>query len=358
MICNDVIVNGVSPSFTLTTTAWKEFSVMEDLTIPIQKPDMKRINTLNIEATITEFEVVRTPITNANFEGIISTGYKLIVKGSLIQYIEYIADSCEQTSHSAHFEVPFCTYIVLPDYYEIGNSISVDAIVEDVYVSQSSARTFFKNVTMFVYANICCGVADVDLPSLVLKPKEPKYVSIYDEGIHTENAYIISSKLPQAIFVSASDDSSIELLTTLPTGYSFNFDNNYLYIEKGASSTTIEFQILSLPCSVVYTLNVIIEDPTKLEFTVETPESVSDISTEDAYALSYNKSSTEDGLITIATDKTGILTYTSEDTGFSFKDNILTISQAEASSATLYFEFNHSGFIEELEIKIAVYTPS
>lgn len=354
MICNDVIVNGVSPSFTLTTTAWKEFSVMEDLTIPIQKPDMKRINMLNIEATITEFEVVRTPITTANFEGVISTGYKLIVKGSLIQYIEYIADSCEQTSHSAHFEVPFCTYIVLPDYYEIGNSISVDAIVEDVYVSQSSARTFFKNVTMFVYANICCGVADVDLPSLILEPKDTEAVTIYDEGIQTENAYILSSSLPQAIFVSASDGSSVELLTTLPTGYTFYSDEGYILIDAEASSTTIEFQLLSLPCSVTYTLNVIIEDPTKFEFTIDTPDSVIDVSTEDAYIFTYDTTLLEDGLITIVPDKTGILTYTSEDTGYSFEDNLLTISQKEATSTTLYFEFDHNGFIEELSIEISV----
>ncbi len=260
MNCNNIIINGVNPVFPLETSAWKEFSVMENLCIPPQKPDMKKITSLNIEAKITDFEVVKTPITNANFEGIISTGYKLIVKGKLVQFIEYIADNCEQSAHSAHFEVPFCSYIVLPDYYEVGNSISVEAITEDVYVEQTSKRCFFKNVTLFIFADICCGIADENqpIPNVTAENEE---ILIDNTGVNVFTVEIPENILPQRLNITSTPQARINPITLLPEGY--KFEKGVLTIPKETAGTTLGFEIISTPCNVNFTVNIIVKSDKK-----------------------------------------------------------------------------------------------
>ena len=56
----------------------------------------------------------------ASREGQILTGWKLIIEGVLDHKIEYVADLPEQSVHSAHFRVPFSTFIILPEDFVEG----------------------------------------------------------------------------------------------------------------------------------------------------------------------------------------------------------------------------------------------
>ncbi len=354
MNCNNIIVNGVSSVFPLSTTAWKEFSVMETLCIPVQKPDMKRITSLNIDAKITEFEVVRTPVTNANFEGVVSTGYKLIVKGKLIQFIEYVADSCEQSAHSAHFEVPFCTYIVLPDYYMPGNSITVDAIVEDVYVEQTSKRCFFKNVTMFVYADVCCGVANVELPVPVIKASD-KSVFIEEVGINVFNIEICENDLPQIINILSDPLAPINLVSALPTGYAYN--SNILTIANGSQGATLVFEIESTPCNVSFTVNVIINSPPKVSMISQTPSNLKvQQLTDNDILINFNANTKSAGVASFVVEPYDVLSLVGVlPVGYSYSNNILTI-QNNAQDAGLNF-ISKSGICDtSVSLKIDVDT--
>ncbi len=352
MTCNNIIINGVNPVFPLSTSAWKEFSVMENLVIPQQKPNIKRITSLNIAAEILSFEVVRTPVTNKNFEGIISTGYKLIVKGKLIQFIEYIADKCEQTAHSAHFEVPFCTYVVLPDYYVPGNSITVNSIVEDVFVEQTSSRSFFKNVTMFVYADVCCGVVDSGLPVPEVIAADPSVI-IEDKGINVFDVYVCDNNLPQIINILSNPFAEIDLQNALPTGYSYN--SGVLTIHSGAQGATFEFSIESIPCKVPFTVNVIVQTPPEVSMISQTPTSlVVNQSSESEFSLEFDPNTKLDGVASFIVQPYDIMKKVgSLPSGYSFKNNTLTIKN-NATSAELNFETNSSECSVNVVLKVDV----
>ncbi|MCC0634599.1 DUF3794 domain-containing protein [Clostridioides sp. ZZV15-6388] len=123
-----------------------------------------------------------------NAEGTCLNGRKLIVNGLLKQKIVYTALVDEQSVHSAHYEVPFLAYII--PYakfecltYEEGIVISppgkpivtingyrynpklgievdlceefiVNSCIEDIYVNDLDKRTIFKNITLFLKAQL------------------------------------------------------------------------------------------------------------------------------------------------------------------------------------------------------------
>ncbi|GAA0066757.1 TPA: DUF3794 domain-containing protein [Clostridium perfringens] len=150
---------------------WLQMSIPETLNIPTQKPDMEQINSVNVSVNILRQEVIKVPESatvngelQPNLEGKISTGRKIIVEGELCQKIVYTANDEEQSVHSAHFYVPFSSYIVVPKELNISSdptaapvdslniNYQVNACIEDVIVRMVDERTILKQVTMLVYA--------------------------------------------------------------------------------------------------------------------------------------------------------------------------------------------------------------
>ncbi|MEG2354357.1 MAG: DUF3794 domain-containing protein, partial [Clostridium sp.] len=103
---------------------------------------------------VLKFHMIKTPVIRSN-EGQILTGYKLIVHGVINEVIEYTADEAEQSVHSAHYSIPFTTFIVLPENYSSGN-VEVHPVVEDIYFKQVDSRTVFANATILIKVAICC----------------------------------------------------------------------------------------------------------------------------------------------------------------------------------------------------------
>ena len=134
---------------------FKQFSVDENLTIPKQKPDVEDILDVMAEVEITATTIIKTPVVTS-FEGQRLTGWKLIVEGKLIQKIVYIADVPRQSVHAAHYEVPFSTFLVLPEDFNECQKIRVVGYVEDVYSKLLDPRTIFKNVTLRVEEILNC----------------------------------------------------------------------------------------------------------------------------------------------------------------------------------------------------------
>ena len=146
---------------------WMQLYIPETLSIPTQKPDAESINAVNISVNILRSEVITTPSSfpQANVEGKILTGRKLIVEGQLCQLVDYTANDTEQSVHSAHFYVPFSAYIVVPETITFtaanGTTTTVDSLnvdfqvgacIEDLSVQLLDPRTFLKRVTLLVYA--------------------------------------------------------------------------------------------------------------------------------------------------------------------------------------------------------------
>lgn len=140
-------------SVDLGITNFKQMSVEEYLYIPEEKPDVEQINGVTGIIEIVKCSVIETGKITSQ-EGQKLRGYKLIVHGVLRQIVEYTACEPEQSVHSAHYDIPFSTFIVLPEGYSIGSKIEIEGLVEDIYYNEVNCRLFFTNATILVNAKI------------------------------------------------------------------------------------------------------------------------------------------------------------------------------------------------------------
>lgn len=142
---------------------WMQMYIPETLEIPPQKPDIEDINSINVTVDIMRSEVIKTPISlNESYEGKKVTGRKLIIEGTLCQQVSYTANVEDQSIHSAHFYVPFSSYIVVPLEYtfpgttkpvdSLNINYDVNACIEDLSACILDNRRILKQVTLLLYA--------------------------------------------------------------------------------------------------------------------------------------------------------------------------------------------------------------
>lgn len=154
---------------------WKQMHISETLQIPDVKPDIEQINSVDISVDIFRSQVVKTPrsyndagttpVEEPSLEGKLLTGRKLIIEGQLCQKIVYTALKEEQSVHSAHFYVPFSSYIVVPKTISFSNAngttviedsynvnFEVNSCVEDVTTCVLGTRNILKQITLMLYA--------------------------------------------------------------------------------------------------------------------------------------------------------------------------------------------------------------
>lgn len=134
-------------------TTFKQINVDEYLSIPDVNPDIEEINSINAEIEIKNCYVIETPKTTS-VEGQILTGYKLIIHGMLKQVIQYTASEPEQSVHSAHYNITFSNFIILPKNYNLGCKLDVSGDVEDIYYDVINPRYFFKSVSLLLKAKM------------------------------------------------------------------------------------------------------------------------------------------------------------------------------------------------------------
>lgn len=160
-ICNPADVTAVIRN----TPYWKQMYIPEQVTVPVLKPDIESINSVDITTKIIRKEVIITPSsTTPNLEGKSLSGRKLIVEGVLQQTINYTALDTLQSVHTFHSYIPFSSYIVVPAQIDFGTpdspnivdslyiNFEVNACVEDVSVSLLSPTQILKQVTLLLYA--------------------------------------------------------------------------------------------------------------------------------------------------------------------------------------------------------------
>lgn len=150
-VSNLIEYSGIADNLPVNPTAFKQFSVQETMCLPAAKPDIEQIIKVMAEVVITSTRVIKTPKATS-LEGQILTGYKLIVEGEVRQKVEYVADEPTQSVHAAHFNMPFSTFIILPEDFEIGTPLVVTGYIEDIFAQQIDKRCIFKNITVLVTA--------------------------------------------------------------------------------------------------------------------------------------------------------------------------------------------------------------
>lgn len=154
-----------------TGDQWVQFFIPEIVDIPNQKPNIEGLVGVHSCIEIISQRVVKTPVvtgytsangqfisgdTIPNAEGTKLTGKKLVIEGFIRQKIIYTALNSEQSLHSAHFIMPFSTFIILDKDTPLSKKFNVLPYIEDVYALQLSTRSVFKNTTIFISAVPIC----------------------------------------------------------------------------------------------------------------------------------------------------------------------------------------------------------
>lgn len=177
--CDNVSYVGIASGNSLSralqcspaSNQWVQFFVPKILDIPVQKPDLEGIVTVNSCVEIISQRVVNTPVvtgyTNANgvfvpgedipnAECTHLTGKKLIIEGVIHQKVIYTALVAEQSLHSADFAIPFSTFIIVGANEPLTQDFMIYPYLEDVFTCQLSERSIFSNNTIFIKAVPVC----------------------------------------------------------------------------------------------------------------------------------------------------------------------------------------------------------
>ena len=96
-LCNPADVTDVISQYPY----WLQMNVSETLEIPVLKPDVEQINSVNISVDIFRADIIKVPVSPvdangdyvSNLEGKVSTGRKLIIEGNYVKKL-YIQLMC------------------------------------------------------------------------------------------------------------------------------------------------------------------------------------------------------------------------------------------------------------------------
>lgn len=133
---------------------FKQFNVDNTFCIPMVKPDIEQLVKVWAKVKIHSHKLIKTPV-GESLEGQVLNGYKLILMGEISMKYEYVSLTKEQSVHTAHNTVPFCTYIVMPKDFNPVSSILPLLWIEDIYSEQLNNRCVYSNITIMASAEIC-----------------------------------------------------------------------------------------------------------------------------------------------------------------------------------------------------------
>lgn len=122
--------------------------------IPDQKPDIEQIVKVWAHPCIKCEKLVKTPV-GTSLEGQTITGYKYLIEGYITLKIEYVALEAEQSLHTAHTDIPFCSYVVLPQKFNERSLINPSILIEDINSMQMDCRCIYNNITFMTIVDLC-----------------------------------------------------------------------------------------------------------------------------------------------------------------------------------------------------------
>ncbi|MGL5066532.1 MAG: SPOCS domain-containing protein [Sarcina sp.] len=145
--------NVASVSICVTISSFKQQALSKSITLPLAKPDIEEIDDVVVEVLVDDSYVVETMVSESH-EGQNLSGFKLIIHGRLKMSIEYTALLPTQPMHSAHCEVPFSSFLILPPDYVQGSYVEVSTELENMEVDLIDCRSAMVNVIFLIIAKI------------------------------------------------------------------------------------------------------------------------------------------------------------------------------------------------------------
>ncbi len=133
---------------------FKQTNVDYVFCIPNQKPDIEQIVKVWANPFIECEKLVKTPV-GTSLEGQRITGYKYLIEGYITLKVEYVALETEQSLHTAHTDIPFCSYVVMPEGFNKNALITPNILIEDINSLQMDCRCIYNNITFMTIVDLC-----------------------------------------------------------------------------------------------------------------------------------------------------------------------------------------------------------
>ena len=145
------VTQPVSVSVATSISNFKQLSIGTKLHLPCAKPDIETIGDVDATISIQDSYVIETAPSVSNERQRLN-GYKLIVHGTAEIILEYTALLPDQSLHSAHWSVPFTTFVIMPVDYTADMQLEVSAVLEDVDGILLNPRCIEASVVLLVFA--------------------------------------------------------------------------------------------------------------------------------------------------------------------------------------------------------------
>jgi hypothetical protein len=138
---DNIEINGITPLASypswLHASDSKQFYETDHICIAEQKPPAECIIQVFVHLSVCSYKIICTPV-----------GKKLLIQGTKHIKIVYVADKPCQSVHTAHFKIPFYTFIVLGcGNYDV---CDVFAAVEDIQIHSIGCKCFSISTLIFV----------------------------------------------------------------------------------------------------------------------------------------------------------------------------------------------------------------
>lgn len=123
---------------------YKEFIINHNLQIPTVKPPMERFLSQKIEYNITKLTLIDTQLVTDDNPPLPIR--KVVVGGTVIITVKYVAAVPEQNVHGAHFEEKFALLVEWPGGPNPGTPLCAEVITEYMNFRMSGERTISKTI--------------------------------------------------------------------------------------------------------------------------------------------------------------------------------------------------------------------
>lgn len=142
--------------FEINNTLWKEFTFSGSISVPSQKPPIKEIDSVSASVDVISQKTIITPVGSSgpiiNAEGLRTTGKKLIIEGFICFNISYVSSTTKNSINTFHGEIPFSTYIVLPEEASLDNNYLINSCIENICANKACDKTINLTITLLLNA--------------------------------------------------------------------------------------------------------------------------------------------------------------------------------------------------------------
>lgn len=116
-----------------------------DVLIPCEKPDIESIEEVKVSICIIKSKLIDTIL-----------GKKVVFNGAIKLKAIYTANNYEQSVHSAHWDIPFCDFILLDNICSCDDLSSLDlfAAIEDLCINYNDLRCISFSVLYIICASV------------------------------------------------------------------------------------------------------------------------------------------------------------------------------------------------------------